>query len=177
MNKCMAEIEDPVRIWTRDTRTKSQYHNHLAKENSLQRSCLVLYLIREAAMHEEVVSRNTAHLSFYMSVRLFVRKTFTSVTAFKCWKWYKMAFCQSFDLDLCTSGGENTVAIDLVALHVHSELNKVCLFYTMKINTLQCYKPNFYAPSSKDQGHIVLPSSVRLSVCLHSFNIFPLLLN
>ena len=36
----------------------------------------------------------------------------------------------------------------------------------------------FYAPASKDRGHIVLQLSVCSSVCLHKLNmIFPLLLN
>ena len=38
----------------------------------------------------------------------------------------------------------------------------------------------FYAPVSKDRGHIVLPLSVRLSVCTNltwKLNIFPLVLN
>ena len=32
-------------------------------------------------------------------------------------------------------------------------------------------KPHFYTPLSKDQGHIVLPLSVRPSVCLHKLNV------
>ena len=48
----------------------------------------------------------------------------------------------------------------------------------------QCFLKAFYAPVSKDRGHIVLPLSVRpsvhLSVCTNltwKLNIFPLLLN
>ena len=37
---------------------KSQYHNHWANENSPKHSCQVLYLNREAAMPEGVVSHN-----------------------------------------------------------------------------------------------------------------------
>ena len=47
--------------------TKSQYHNLWAKENSPLRSCQVLYLNREAAIHEWVASGNKYYFSYIMA--------------------------------------------------------------------------------------------------------------
>ena len=40
INKCTAEIQDLDRICSRDAWTKSKYHNHWAKKNSLQMQLL-----------------------------------------------------------------------------------------------------------------------------------------
>ena len=63
-------------------------------------------------------------------------------------------------------------ALKIYSCQKHCEKRRNCWLNAVSpfLTTFSFLYGTYYTPTSKDWGHIVLPLSVRLSVCLHKLN-------